>query len=107
MPRYFLDSRINKVVQDLDTTYLAPELYLEIEVGEGITDVYKFTFADPSGEKRLNLMLSLEEMSNSLFSWQDYIAAEVTPQLGDKAALVDKRFIVSEEHLKAMLEENQ
>lgn len=49
MDRYFLDYRSQEIVKNLDTSFLAPEMYIEVIVDSSRDGLYHHTYSDGEG----------------------------------------------------------
>lgn len=61
LDRYYLDYRRQCIVKNLDTTFLAPEMYNEVVVNEELAGSYKYTYADQE-DRRLDFMFTMEQV---------------------------------------------
>lgn len=67
--RFYIDYRLGKIVKNLDTSFLAPEMFIEIEVSDEMDGVYKYVYEDKD-KRRLDFSFTLEHL-NSFFSFQE------------------------------------
>lgn len=91
MDRYYIDYRTGEIVKNLDTTYMAPELYNEIITDDALDGIFKYTYSD-SKDRRLDFSFTRESVGDHFHEALDVHCKRHNFEIDD---LVDKRMYIS------------
>jgi hypothetical protein len=51
MDKFYIDYRIGKIVKNLDISFMAPELYIEVVVDDAQAGIYRYKYANMEGKQ--------------------------------------------------------
>jgi hypothetical protein len=100
--RYFTDYRTQRVVKNLDTTFMAPELYNELVVEDCLAGTFVYTYEDAQGDR---LMFSFTRESIPDIGFYAALNRHCESYNFERTNIVRKIMYVSAEELKKQLEE--
>lgn len=100
---YYVDYRIGEIVKNLDTRFMAPELYNEVEIDDNLDETYKYTYSNSKGEY-LDFIFSMEEIQNSDVSFQDMLDIHFDKHSFTMNTLVRKVMYLSQEKFNQFYE---
>lgn len=70
--KYYLDYRTQTIRKNLDVHWMAPELYMEVEVDEDFHETYEYEFEDAQG-RRYGFRISLLELQHSRIPFEEIL----------------------------------
>lgn len=94
--RYYIDYRIGEIRKNLDTTFLAPEMYNEVIVDDSKNGMYSYTYGDDQNRK-LVFSFTQEQLDDSQVSFREMLDAHCKENYFDPHCVVDKRMYISQE----------
>lgn len=64
--KYYIDYRRGEIIKNLDTSWMAPELYNEVEINESLSGTYIYTYIDDN-DRLLDFSFTIEMIQGKIF----------------------------------------
>lgn len=105
--KYYVDYRIGEIVKNLDTSYLAPEMWNEVIVDDALSGMYTYTYADDQ-DQRLTFSFTQDQLDSSELSFQEMLDSHCKKNYFNASYIVNKCMYINQEMFnEAYIEEEE